>query len=287
MQDNLDYIVKALEGKKRTAPNGEFFWTGRDLAEILTYTDWRNFRDVVEKAKEASNNAGVFSNDHFVEFTEEISAGKGAKGKRENVVLSRHACYLIAMNADPTKPEVATAQNYFVVQTQRQEIEQQLTDEQRRLLLRNRVKDGNKALGAAAYAAGVTSAKFGIFHDAGYKGLYDGRGRDAIKQLKGIPEDEDLLDCMGRVELAANEFRITQTEQKIRTENIKGEQKAIDTHYNVGREVRKAIQNIGGAAPEKLPAVPSIKKLSSQQEKRGKKLVKAVTAQPAEKKNQE
>jgi DNA-damage-inducible protein D len=283
MDGNLDYVTSALEAMKKVAPNGQPLWFARELMEILAYNEWRNFREVIEKAKEASNNAGIFSNDHFVDFTEEIVAGKGAKGKRDNCLLSRHAAYLIAMNGDPGKPEVATAQNYFAIQTQRHEAEQQLSEEQRRVLLRNRVKDGNKALGAAAYAAGVTGLKFGIFHDAGYKGLYDGIGRDAIKKLKGIPADEDLLDCMDRVELAANDFRITQTEQKLRSENIQGEQKAIDTHYDVGKKVRQAIENIGGAMPEKLPAVPSIRKVISDQEKQGKKLVKAVTAKkPAE-----
>lgn len=277
MSDNLPYIVAVLEEKKRVAKNGQPFWTGRELMEVLGYMNWQNFRDVIEKAKDASNNAGVFSNDHFIEFNEVIESGKGAKNKRENVVLSRHASYLVAMNGDPSKPEVATAQNYFAVKTQEAEQEQQLTEEQRRLLLRNRVKDGNKSLADAAHGAGVTSTKFGIFHDAGYKGLYDGRGRDAIKQMKGIPADEDLLDCMGRVELAANEFRITQTEQKLRSQKITGEQTAIDTHHAVGREVREAIRKIGGAMPETIPAEPSIKQLTDAQQRKNKKLVESVT----------
>jgi DNA-damage-inducible protein D len=274
----LDHIIKQLESKKRFAPNGQPLWMARDLMEILGYTEWRNFWDVIEKAKDASNNAGIFSNDHFVDFTEEITAGKGAKGKRDNSILSRHACYLIAMNGDPGKPEIATAQSYFAIQTQKQEQEQQLTDEQRRLLLRTRVKDGNKALSEAAYTAGVTGAKFGIFHDAGYKGLYNGLGRNEIKQLKQIPANEDLLDCIDRVELAANEFRITQTEQKLRVEKIKGEQKAIDTHYIVGTQVRDAIKTIGGTMPEELPAAPSIKKLTAAEDRKAKKLVKAIAA---------
>lgn len=277
MSENLPHVVSILEEKKRIAKNGQPLWIGRELMEVLGYTNWQNFREVIEKAKDASNNAGVFSTDHFIEFDEVIPTGKGAKNKRENVILSRHAAYLVAMNGDPSKPEIATAQNYFAVKTQEAEQEQQLTEEQRRLLLRNRVKDGNKALADAAYVAGVTTVKFGIFHDAGYKGLYDGRGRDAIKQLKGIPMDEDLLDCMGRVELAANEFRITQTEQKLRADNITGEQKAIDTHYAVGKEVREAIKKIGGAMPETISAEPSIKKLTAAQQRKNKKLVESVT----------
>ena len=277
MSINLQHIIDVLESKKRIASNGQPFWLGRELMDILGYSNWQNFREVIEKGKEASNNAGVFSSDHFIDFNEVIETGKGAKNKRENSMLSRHAAYLVAMNGDTTKPEIATAQNYFAVKTQEAEQEQLLTEEQRRMLVRNRVKDGNKALSTAAYEAGVTAAKFGIFHDAGYKGLYAGLGRDEIKTLKGIPTDEDLLDCMGRVELAANEFRITQAEQKIRSEKVQGEQKAIDTHHTVGKEVREAIRKIGGTMPEKIAAEPSIKKLISKHDRKAKKLVDSIT----------
>lgn len=278
MEGQFSVVITALEQKKRTAKNGQPLWLARDLMELLGYSDWRNFRDVIEKAKTASNNAGVFSNDHFVEFTEEITAGKGAKAKRENAILSRHACYLIAMNGEALKPEIAEVQNYFSISTQEYESDKQLTDEQRRLVLRNRVKRGNKALGAAAAIAGVTGSMFGVFHDAGYKGLYNGRGRDEIKRLKGIPAKEDILGCMDRVELAANDFRITQTEQKLRADKVQGEQAAINTHFAVGREVRKAIKNIGGKMPEELPAVPSLKPLASREDREAKKLVEAVIA---------
>ncbi len=283
MAENLPHVIAVLEQKKRLAKNGEPFWIARELMDILGYAAWQNFREVIEKAKDAANNSGMFSNDHFIEFNEAIPTGKGATNKRENLILSRLAAYMVAMNGDSAKPEIATAQNYFAVKTQEAETEQQLTEEQRRLLLRNRVKEGNKALGDAAYAAGVTGPMFGIFHDAGYKGLYDGKGRDAIKQLKGIPKDEDLLDCMGRAELAANEFRITQTEQKLKTEAIKGQQRAIDTHFTVGKEVREAIRKIGGAMPETIPSEPSIRKLSSRQERKNKKLVQSLTDEEGKK----
>lgn len=165
------------------------------------------------------------------------------------------------MNGDTTKPQVATAQAYFVEQTYRQEAQEGLIDAERRVLLRDRVKDANRKLGGAAKDAGVRSVKFGIFHDAGYKGLYGGLGAQAIKTKKGISAKEDLLDCIGRAELAANEFRITQTEEKLRREQIKGEQRAIDTHHAVGKKVRETIKEIGGTMPELLPAAPSIKKL--------------------------
>jgi DNA-damage-inducible protein D len=282
VEEQINYIISALDSQKRTAPNGQSFWVARELMELLGYTEWRNFREVIEKAKDASNNAGVFSTDHFVDIDEVITVGKGAKAKRDNCILSKHAAYLVAMNGDSTKPEIAAAQDYFAKTSIEAEQRKELTEEQRRMILRHRVKDGNKALGNAAHIAGVTGPKFGIFHDAGYKGLYNGLGRDAIKKLKGISANEDLLDCMDRVELAANEFRITQTEQKLRTENIKGEQLAIDTHHSVGRKVRQAITNIGGKMPEELPPAESIKKLVSKRERDNKKFVESLAEKKSE-----
>lgn len=239
---------------------------------ILGYTNWANFKNVIEKAKVACDNSGIFSTDHFVEFDDMMEVGKGAKVKSENSKLSRYACYLIAMNGDASKPEIATAQTYFAVQTHKQESQDALTNEERRLLLRDRVKDGNKKLSSAAKDAGVTGAKFGIFHDAGYKGLYGGIGVKDLKKKKGVTEKEDLLDRMGRVELAANEFRITQCEEKLKKDGIQGEQKAIDTHYAVGAEVRETMKKISGTRPEQLPAEPSIRKLAAQKAKAAKKL---------------
>ncbi len=200
-----------------------------------------------------------------------VGIGSGAKRERENLILSKYACYLVAMNGDSSKPEIATAQTYFAEQTYRQEQQDKLTEEERRLLLRDRVKDANRKLSGAAKEAGVRSTMFGIFQTAGYEGLYDGNLKK-IKQQKGIGEKEDLLDCIGRAELAANEFRITQTEEKLRIDGIKGEGLAINTHFKVGRKVRKAIQDIGGTMPEKLPAEPSIKKLALSKARKLKKL---------------
>jgi DNA-damage-inducible protein D len=263
----LSYIVESLDKVKKTTQSGAEYWQARDLVGVLAYSDWTNFRDVIRRAKESSENAGAFSNNHFREFTDMVDIGSGAKRNIENWYLSRYACYLIAMNADATKPEVATAQTYFATQTLIQESRFALSDEERRLLLRDRVKDANKKLGGAAKSAGVRSQMFGVFQDAGYKGLYGGHGVKDIKQLKGIPPKEDLLDCIGRVELAANEFRITQTEEKLRIDGVKGEQKAIQTHQAVGKKVRQAIKDIGGTMPEKLPPEPSIKKLVADRKK--------------------
>jgi DNA-damage-inducible protein D len=265
MEAHIEYVKTALDASMRVTKRGNPYWYGRELMEILGYARWENFTEVVQKAMQACDNSGKFSSNHLRYITEMIEAGKGAKRKRENVVLSRYACYLIAMNGDAGLPQVATAQTYFAVQTRKQEVEQALTDEQRRLFLRDRVKDANKKLSGAALSAGVK--RFGIFHDAGYKGLYGGIGQDVIKQMKGIPSGEDLLDCIDREELAANEFRITQTEAKLKREGIQGEEKATQAHFGVGKRVRAAIEEIKGTMPEKLPAVPSIKRLASKQHK--------------------
>lgn len=270
MDPQIEYVKTALDARMKVTPKGFPFWYGREVMEILAYADWDNFLNVVNKAKLACDNSGRFSSKHFLDITEMVSIGSGAKRKRENLVLSRYACYLIAMNGDTGKPEVSTAQTYFAEQTHRQEVEQALTDQQRRLLVRDRVKDANKKLFGAAKAAGVK--RFGIFYDAGLKGLYGGLGRDDIKRVKGINQADDLLDCIDREELAANEFRITQTEAKLKRDGIQGEEKATSTHFMVGKRVRTAIQEIQGTMPEKLPAVPSIKKLADKQSKDTKAL---------------
>ena len=260
-------VMDQLKAAQRETPKGQPYWMAREIMSILDYREWRDFKEVIERAKTSCENAGNFIANHLVDMPEMVEIGSGAKRERENLALSKYACYLIAMNGDTSKPEIATAQAYFVEQTYRQETQAQLTDEERRLLLRDSVKDANRKLSGAAKEAGVRSNMFGIFQDAGYKGLYGGLGVRAIKAKKGIEQKEDLLDCIGRAELAANEFRITQTEEKLRIEGIKGEQKAIDTHQAVGKRVRQAIRDIGGTMPEQLPAAPSIKKLSSRKHK--------------------
>ena len=263
MPDAVDAVIGKLKSLQKLTKNGQPYWMARDIMAVLDYKDWRVFREVIERAKGSCENAGNFIADHFVAQPEMVEIGSGAMRERENFALSKYACYLIAMNGDVIKPEIATAQAYFVEQTYRQEAQDQLTDEERRAMLRDRVRDANKRLSGAAKEAGVSSRMFGIFHDAGYKGLYGGLGSKDIKRKKGIGEKDDLLDCIGPVELAANEFRATQAEDKLRRQNIKGETNAINTHYGVGVEVRKTIQKIGGTMPENLPAAPSIKKLKS------------------------
>jgi DNA-damage-inducible protein D len=188
-----------------------------------------------------------------------MALGKGAERQVEDVALSRYACYLVAMNSDPNKLEVAIAQSYFAVQTRRQELADESANIESRLNLRDRVKDANKFLNSAAKDAGVQ--QYGLFHDAGYRGLYGGLSLREIKAKKGIDAKNDLLDCINRAELAANEFRITQTEMTLRRESIKGEINARETHKKVGTEVRNTIRKLGGTMPEQLPAVEPIKEL--------------------------
>jgi DNA-damage-inducible protein D len=270
MEPHIDYIKTSLDAKMHITAKGNPYWYGRDLMEILDYARWENFTPVIEKAEIACNNSGMFSNNHFLHMQEMVAIGSGAKSKRENIVLSRYACYLIAMNGESSKPQIATAQTYFAAQTHKQEIEQALSNEQRRLLLRDRIRDANKKLFSAAKAAGVT--RYAIFQDAGIKGLYGGLGVQDIKKKKGIPNEEEFLDCIDREELAANEFRATQTEAKLRRDRTHGETRTIDTHSEVGKRVRKAIQEIKGTMPEELPAAPSIKKLAQKQNKDTKQL---------------
>lgn len=261
----LDLIVRALDEKKRNAPNGEEYWTGRDIYPILGYTVWRNFYEsVILKAKMACDGSGVHSQYHFVDVDKMIAAGKGASRERGDIYLTRYACYLIAMNGDPRKPEIATAQTYFAIQARRQE----LSDEESRLLLRERVRESNRILTGVAREAGVV--RFALFNDAGYRGLY-GMGLDDIKLRKRIPQNDALLDRAGRAELAANEFRITQTQLKIERENVRGERPAMYAHQTVGEEVREAMKRIGGVMPEDMPVEEPIKNLKKKLAAKSKK----------------
>jgi len=259
--DSLDSTVKALEQVKSEAPNGEDYWMGRDIQTILGYDTWENFYAVIQKAMMACESAGFKVIYHFRDTTKMISGGKGAKLTRADCYLTRYACYLVAMNGDSRKAEVSTAQSYFAAQTRRQE----LRDQEKRIALRERVRRGNTVLAGTAINAGVK--RMGIFVDAGYRGLY-GMGLKDIKKRKRLPASAELLDRAGHAELAANEFRITQTQQKLERERIQGEGPAIETHRSVGVEVRDAIRRIGGTMPEDLPIEEPIKKVIAAQQKK-------------------
>lgn len=253
---------------RRTNPAGNEHWSSRDFAKILGYTDYRNFEAVVERARTACFNSGQRPEDHFVEITEMVEIGSGAKRALQAVMMSRYACYLVIQNADPAKEIVAIGQTYFAVQTRRQEITDQQVEEERRLLLRGEMKRHNVQLADAAKDAGVVEPRdYAIFQNHGYIGLYGGLTAKEIHSRKGLKQSEQILDHMGSTELAANLFRATQTEEKLRRERIVGKEKANRAHREVGAKVRQTIEDLGGTMPENLPAPESIKRLQTKQRK--------------------
>lgn len=263
MEDNNIIEQKTkhlLDELKRTTDEGQEFWLAREIQKLLGYSEWRSFsEDAIGRAKSSCASFGGTISNHFVHMHKMVSLGSGSSRNVEDIILSRYACYLIAMNGDPRKPEIAGAQAYFAIQTRKQELFDQLTEAQKRLALRNRVKKANRFLGEAAKGAGVRN--WPLFQDAGYRGLYGGLGVRQLKEKKGIPNNEDLLDCIGRMELAENEFRITQTEAKLIRKQIKGDVAARQTHNEVAKVIRKSIQEIGAPVPENLPREVSIKQL--------------------------
>lgn len=227
------------------------YWSARQLAKILEYADYRNFEMVLKKAKESCKNSNQTVRDHFVDVTDMIELGKTASREIKDTFLSRYACYLVMQNADPSKEIVALGQTYFAIQTRRQEVSDQLMEDQKRVFLRDEMTAHNKHLAEAASRAGVTN--YGRFTNYGYMGLYGGLSMQQIHARKRLKTTQKILDYMGSEELAANLFRATQTDAKIRREQIQGEAKANQTHFDVGRKVRQTIHELGGTMPEKLP----------------------------------
>jgi len=250
------------------------FWSARDLMPILEYTKWQNFKTVLIKAQIACENSGNDPTDHFTGASKMVAIGSDAKREVEDMHLSRYACYLVVQNADPAKEVVALGQTYFAVQTRRQELGDagalgELTEDQRRLLLRQRIKHQNTDLASAAKAAGVITAQdFGVFQNHGYRGLYNGLTAEGIHKRKKLKKSQHILDHMGTTELAANLFRSTQAEEKLRRDQVQGKDAANEVHYEAGVVVRRAIAELGGTMPEDLPAADSIKKLESAEKKR-------------------
>ncbi|MCL2132470.1 MAG: DNA damage-inducible protein D [Lentimicrobiaceae bacterium] len=266
--------LTVFEQIKRIDDHNAEFWSARDMAKVLEYTDYRNFLNVINKAKEACENSHQSVSDHFVETNEMVSIGSGAERILPSVKLSRYACYLIVQNADPSKEVVANGQTYFAVQTRIAEIKrmdeyaQLNTENEKRLFLRNELTRHNLQLADAAKDAGVVEPiDYAIFQNHGYQGLYGGLGAKDIHEQKGLKKSQKILDHMGSTELAANLFRATQTEEKLRREQIKGKTKANKTHYEVGAKVRQTIKELGGTMPENLPVAESIKSLESKQRK--------------------
>lgn len=238
---------------------GGEIWLARQLAKVLDYAEFRNFLPVIEKARKACENSGQSVEDHFVEIHEMVEIGSGAKREMASFALSRYACYLIVQNGDASKPVIANGQTYFAIQTRRQELQddsgfQQLSEDQKRLMLRNELADHNKQLAAAARDAGVeTGLDYAIFQNHGYKGLYGGLDNKAIHQHKGLKKSQKILDHMGSTELAANLFRATQTEEKLKRDQVANKKQANQTHFEVGAKVRATIEELGGTMPEDLP----------------------------------
>lgn len=253
---------------KQANPYGAEYWNARDLMKMFGYAKWERFKNAIDRAKEACKNSGQLLDNHFLQVENTINLGKGAQRPVKDYLLSRFACYLIAQNGDPRKKEIAAAQAYFIISTRENELTHLLLEQEKRVQLRVGVSENNRKLAQAAAQAGVLSPSFGLFQDAGYKGLYGGLGVADIKERKQIDQREELLDRMGRAELAANDFRITQTEERLRREGAIGQEKAIETHHEVGKTVRKAIEEIGGTMPENLPSEQSIKPLLDAQRRK-------------------
>ena len=276
MENNLSKRAQNIfEQIRRVDENGNEFWSARDLGKVLEYSEFRHFIPVIDRAKEACKNSGFSVSDHFEDILDMIALGKGAKRSVDSIKLSRYACYLIVQNADPSKEIVATGQTYFAIQTRIQEIRQMdeytslKSEEEKRIFLRNELKTHNIQLAETAKGAGVVEPiDYAIFQNHGYMGLYGGLDAKGIHTRKGLKKSQNILDHMGSTELAANLFRATQTEDKLRREEIKGKQNANTTHFNVGKKVRQTIRELGGTMPENLPTEESIKELEIKNKKK-------------------
>ena len=264
---------KIFESIKHIDEKGEEYWEARELSSLLEYKRWDKFEDVIEKAIVACENSQQDIENHFSHVGKMVSLGSGAKRKLKDYHLSRYACYLIAQNGDARKKVIALAQTYFAIQTRKQELTEQeyslLSEDDKRFYQRNLTRKGNYSLNQTAKNAGVKN--FDKFHNAGYKGLYNGETADDIAKRKGLRYREDILDNMGSVELAANLFRITQTEEKLKIDKIVGEDKATKTHYRMGKDIRNFIEKQGGTMPEDLP-IPK-KSLKELEKERKEKLI--------------
>jgi DNA-damage-inducible protein D len=265
-EDVIENLMDWFEKAAQTNEYGAEFWYARDLQKLLGYAKWDNFEQVINKAIFSCENSDISVNEHFQEVFPEV--GKNPEGGRpsKDFELSRYACYLIAQNGDPRKEEIAFAQTYFAIQTRKQELIEQefknLSEDKKRVYLRNEMKEHNKNLASVVKKAGVvTHYDYANFQNAGYIGLYGGLDKNKIQAKKGLEKNKEILDHMGSTELAANLFRATQTEEKLVRDNIKGKINANQTHFEVGKKVRQTIAEIGGAMPENLPIAEDVKKI--------------------------
>jgi DNA-damage-inducible protein D len=278
-KESVDKLHHAtFEGVRQADQADNEFWSARQLAKVLEYSEYRHFLPVIGKAREACQNSHHPVADHFEDVLDMVEIGSGAQREVEDVRLSRYACYLIVQNGDPSKPVIANGQTYFALQTRRQELQDekkfsQLSEGEKRLAIRHELAEHNKDLAAAAKTAGVeTPLDYAIFQDHGYKGLYGGLGAKDIHARKGLKKSQKILDHMGSTELAANLFRATQAEEKLRRDQVQGKRQANQTHFEVGKKVRQTIQELGGTMPEALPTpAQSIKQIESAKNKLEKK----------------
>ena len=270
---DIDNTNKSFEDIKHIDENGVEFWYARELMPILQYSNWQNFEKIIDKAKISCENSGISVFEHFIDVNKLSKRANNAEVEIKDYELTRYACYLIAQNGDSRKKVIALAQTYFAVQTRKQEISEKeytsLTEDEKRFYQRNLTRKGNYSLNQTAKKAGVKN--FDKFHNVGYKGLYNGETADDIAKRKGLRYREDILDNMGSTELSANLFRISQTEEKLKKDNIQTEKDACNTHNKIGKIVRKAIKEAGGTMPENLPTP---KKSLKQLEKDNKKGLK-------------
>ena len=255
LQTKEKYNNKTFEEIKHIDEFGNEFWYARELMPVLQYSNWQNFEKIIKKAKTSCENSNINVSGHFTDINKMVQIGSNAERRQQDYELTRYACYLIAQNGDSRKKVIATAQTYFAVQTRKQEISEKeyslLTEDEKRFYQRDLTKKGNYSLNKAAKKAGVKN--FDKFHNSGYKGLYNGETADDIAKRKGLRYREDILDNMGSDELIANLFRISQTEQKLRKDNIQSEIEANNIHYNIGKNIREVIYKNGGTMPEDLP----------------------------------
>lgn len=256
-EEETNYTESLFESIRHINEYGEEFWLARELQAALEYKRWDKFSNVIEKAKNACKNSESTISDHFSQVGKMVNVGSGAEREIDDYELSRYACYLIVQNGDPRKKVIALGQTYFAVKTRQQELIENydnLNEDSKRLAIRNEMKEHNKSLAEAAKLAGISAPRdYAIFQNKGYQGLYGGLGRKEIHARKGLKKSQDILDHMGSTELAANLFRATQTDEKLRKEHISGKEAANNTHYEVGKKVRQTIQELGGTMPEDLP----------------------------------
>ena len=273
MPDIEKYSKSDFERAKQHTEVGIEFWYARDLKDILEYEQWRNFLKVVEKAKESCKNSKNDVGDHFADVSKMVEIGSEAKREIDDIMLSRYACYLIVQNGDPRKEIIALGQTYFAVKTRERENDEAFIEDQKRFAIRNELRTHNKSLAEAAHMSGVETPKdHAIFQNKGYQGLYKGLGVKDIHKRKGLDKNQKILNHMGSTELAANLFRATQTDDKLRRENIRGKENANRTHHEVGKKVRQTIKELGGTMPEELE-VPE-KSIKEIEKKHTKKLLR-------------